>query len=56
MINEEEYKHKGQIKLFLGPMFSGKTSALINEIRRQSFAKKQILVIKFSHDNRYSND
>lgn len=48
-------KH-GEITLILGPMFSGKTSELIRLIRRYTCAKRRCVVIKYSKDNRYSDD
>lgn len=38
------------IKLILGPMFSGKTTELINSIQSQ----ENVLAIKYKYDNRYS--
>ena len=46
----------GKIKLIIGPMFSGKTSELINRYRKYSIANKKCLLIKYKKDNRYSSD
>jgi thymidine kinase len=46
----------GAIHLIMGPMFSGKTTELLRRIRRQTFAKKRCLVIKYAKDTRYSTD
>lgn len=46
----------GDLSLIIGPMFSGKTSELFRRIRRNTIAKKNCLIIKYSHDNRYSED
>jgi len=40
----------------MGPMFSGKSTELLRRIRRYSYAKQKCLMIKFKHDNRYSED
>ena len=42
------------IELFVGPMFSGKTTELIRRITTHVFAGKKCLVIKFAQDTRYS--
>jgi len=42
------------INLFIGCMYSGKTSALIRECRRQLSIGRKILVINFYGDDRYS--
>lgn len=46
---------KGSIKIILGCMFSGKTTALIREFREWSSINKQPLCINYSGDNRYGN-
>jgi thymidine kinase len=46
----------GYLELILGPMFSGKSSRLIQIIRKYKILKKSILVIKPIIDNRYSNN
>lgn len=43
-----------QIHLILGPMFSGKSTKLINELLRYKSINKNIFSIKPSIDNRYS--
>lgn len=45
---------KGYLKLYLGPMFAGKTSAIVQNYRRYTRAKKRVIVINHSLDNRYS--
>jgi thymidine kinase len=40
--------------LIVGPMFSGKSSLLLNYERRFTIAKKKILTINHSFDSRYS--
>jgi thymidine kinase len=44
------------INLYMGCMYSGKTSELIREQRRQQKIGRNILCINYSDDNRYSND
>jgi thymidine kinase len=46
-------KSMGHLKMIIGPMFSGKTSYLLNEISNHH-NKDRLLVIKHSFDNRYS--
>lgn len=40
----------GQLYLILGPMFSGKTSRLIEKIRKYNFNSKNIVIVKFRKD------
>lgn len=46
---------KGYLKLYLGPMFAGKTSAIIQNYRKYSRSDKKVLVINHDFDVRYSN-
>lgn len=43
----------GKIKFYSGPMFGGKSNALMNDYIRHSLAHKKCLLIKYSKDNRY---
>lgn len=43
----------GKIKFYSGPMFGGKSNALMNDYIRNSLAKKKCLLIKYSQDTRY---
>jgi thymidine kinase len=45
----------GYLELILGPMFSGKTTRLIEHFKAYSFIEKRIVVINYSLDTRYSN-
>lgn len=45
---------RGYLKLYLGPMFAGKTSAIVQNYRRYTHAKKRVIVINHSLDKRYS--
>lgn len=44
----------GKLELIIGPMFSGKSTELIREIRLAKIINKKVLVIKPLIDNRYS--
>jgi thymidine kinase len=48
--------NNGQLRLILGPMYSGKTSELLNRYRRWKLAGKKILLIKYENDTRYKED
>ena len=45
---------RGRIQVIFGPMFSGKTTELIRRLKRFQFANHKCLIIKYQHDNRYS--
>ena len=45
----------GYLELILGPMYSGKTTRLIEHYRAYKFIGKNIVVINYSLDTRYSN-
>jgi thymidine kinase len=45
----------GYLELILGPMYSGKTTRLIEHYRAYKFIGKKIVVINYSLDTRYSN-
>ncbi len=47
-------KSVGSINIILGPMFSGKSTELIKNIRKYTHKKKRTILIKYSFDNRYS--
>ena len=48
-------QYSGEINLILGCMFSGKTSELIQTIRRFKSIGKKVMVINYSEDTRYGN-
>ena len=58
MIQRDELKktHSGSIELFTGPMFAGKTTALIKNIRKYTEEKYKTLIIKYSKDTRYGDE
>ena len=45
----------GYLELILGPMFSGKSSRLIQIVRKYKTLNQKILIVKPIIDNRYSN-
>lgn len=45
----------GYLELILGPMYSGKTSALIELKKQYSFTKLKVCVINYAEDTRYDN-
>mgnify|MGYP001152997727 CR=1 FL=1 len=49
-------KYTGEINLILGCMFSGKTSELIKIVRRYRSIKKNVMVLNYCKDTRYSNE
>lgn len=44
------------LKLYVGPMFSGKSTKLLEQIDRYKFARKDIVCFKPAMDNRYTTD
>jgi thymidine kinase len=45
-----------KLKMYVGPMFSGKSTKLIQQIERYKFAKKNIICFKPTLDNRYTSE
>ena len=45
---------EGKIELIIGPMFSGKSTRLIEIIRKYTYKAKKTIMIKFFADKRYS--
>lgn len=43
----------GSIELFIGPMFSGKTTRMLAKIDVESIAQQNCLVVKYAGDDRY---
>jgi thymidine kinase len=43
----------GKLSLILGPMYSGKSTTLLNRYRRYKLGNKKCFLIKYSKDNRY---
>lgn len=46
----------GRIELVVGPMFAGKTTEMLRRVDRAELAQKRVVVMKYSHDTRYSQD
>ena len=46
--------HDSGIQMILGPMFAGKSTELIRRVRKYRAARKQVLVVKYAADTRYS--
>jgi thymidine kinase len=46
----------GYLELFIGPMFSGKTSRLVEIYKKCKFCNIDVAVINHSIDNRYDNE
>lgn len=46
-------KTKGYLELILGPMFSGKTTRLIQTYKTYTFIGKKVCVVNYIDDNRY---
>nr|GMC78975.1 thymidine kinase-like [Ipomoea batatas] len=46
----------GEIHVILGPMFAGKTTALLRRVNSESNLGKSVVVIKSSIDTRYAVD
>lgn len=46
----------GTISLTIGPMFSGKTTKIIEEAEDYIGKKKTVMVVKYAGDNRYSDN
>ena len=44
----------GKIIVIIGPMFSGKSTKLIEIINRYVYKKKKVIMLKFHMDTRYS--
>lgn len=43
------------ITLYIGPMFSGKSSSIINELEKYNLAQIKTLMVKYINDIRYSD-
>ncbi|KAL0225544.1 hypothetical protein RCL1_003456 [Eukaryota sp. TZLM3-RCL] len=45
----------GRLVLYVGPMFAGKTTSMINHCRKMKASGRKTVVIKFAADTRYSS-
>lgn len=50
------HKYKGQIIAHIGPMFGGKTSGLLADVRKMRIAGYNVALFKPTMDNRYSEN
>ncbi len=50
------FSYKGSIELVMGPMFSGKTTKLLQKLNLRRVAKMRCLLVKYSGDTRYDKD
>jgi thymidine kinase len=48
--------HQGSLSMIIGPMFSGKTTELLRQIKRYEIAKKRCLLINHCCDTRYGTE
>ena len=48
-------QEEGRIELIIGPMFSGKSTLLIEVIRKYIYKDKKTIMIKFQGDKKYSD-
>jgi thymidine kinase len=46
----------GKIKLILGPMFSGKSTRLVETVRKYTYKNKKTVLVNFIDDKRYSEN
>jgi thymidine kinase len=53
--NIELYNDCGYLEIIKGPMFSGKTTWLLEKFKRYSFCGIKTMVINYEKDNRYSD-
>jgi len=49
-------KSTGYLELFIGPMWSGKTSELVKLHKQYTFCEIPVLAINYAHDTRYSTN
>lgn len=49
-------KYLGEINLYIGCMFSGKTSEIIKIVRRFKSINKKVMVLNYSEDKRYGDE
>jgi len=54
--NIELYQDCGYLEIIKGPMFSGKTTRLMEIYKKYSFCDINTMVINYEKDTRYSND
>ena len=55
-MNHSSAHDAGYLELFLGPMFSGKTTQLAQIYRTHTYIGKRVFVVNYVDDRRYGND
>jgi thymidine kinase len=53
MLNAQYAVEEGYLELILGPMFSGKTTRILEIYNHYSFINKRVMVINYAEDKRY---
>ena len=51
----QEIVEGGKLKMIIGPMFSGKSTDLINSVNRYKHKNKKTILVKYELDDRYSD-
>ena len=46
----------GRIDLIVGPMFAGKTTLMLERVKREELARRKCVLMKYSRDTRYSQN
>ena len=54
--NIQQYQENGTLRLFVGPMYAGKTSKLIETYKEAIKNKQNVIVLTHSSEIRYSID
>jgi thymidine kinase len=54
-MQSDESPNCGITKTWIGPMRSGKTSAVCSAVERHHIAKKNCIIVKYEKDNRYDH-
>jgi len=52
----QQTKNTGYLQIILGPMYSGKTSYLLDLQKQYSYSKMSCCVVNFAEDKRYDNE
>ncbi|CAK9315503.1 unnamed protein product [Citrullus colocynthis] len=53
---ESSHRLAGEVHVIIGPMFAGKTTALLRRIKSESNSGRNVVMIKSSKDTRYAID
>ncbi|XP_073142599.1 thymidine kinase a [Henckelia pumila] len=51
-----DHRRPGEVHVILGPMFAGKTTALLRRVMAEANNGRCVVIIKSSKDNRYATD